>query len=170
MYAARTDLTGSSHWRVVALRIARLSAARGPPGPAGGRLAVAVRAIRGATQLEIDERQHLLDRTTELVRTVLVDNRLDSDDIISIMFTATSDLHAEFPAYAARQLGLVDVPLMCTRELEIDGSMPRVIRLMAHVETDLARADITHVYLHGAADLRRDLVRVASHSSDDRPS
>jgi chorismate mutase len=131
---------------------------------------VAVRAIRGATQLETDEREHLLDRTTELVRTVLVDNALSSDDVISILFTATSDLHAEFPAYAARQLGLVDVPLLCTRELEIDDSMPRVIRLMAHVETDLARADVTHVYLHGAANLRRDLARVSSHSSDDCPS
>jgi len=131
---------------------------------------VAVRAIRGATQLEADEREHLLDRTTELVRTVLVDNALSSDDVISILFTATSDLHAEFPAYAARQLGLVDVPLLCTRELEIDDSMPRVIRLMAHVETDLARADVTHVYLHGAANLRRDLARVSSHSSDDCPS
>ncbi len=131
---------------------------------------MAVRAIRGATQLEADEREHLLDRTTELVRTVLVDNALSSDDVISILFTATSDLHAEFPAYAARQLGLVDVPLLCTRELEIDDSMPRVIRLMAHVETDLARADVTHVYLHGAANLRRDLARVSSHSSDDCPS
>ncbi len=131
---------------------------------------MAVRAIRGATQLETDEREHLLDRTTELVRTVLVDNALSSDDVISILFTATSDLHAEFPAYAARQLGLVDVPLLCTRELEIDDSMPRVIRLMAHVETDLARADVTHVYLHGAANLRRDLARVSSHSSDDCPS
>ncbi len=131
---------------------------------------MAVRAIRGATQLETDERQHLLDRTTELVRAVLQDNHLDSADIISILFTATSDLHAEFPAYAARQLGLVDVPLMCTRELEIEGGMPRVIRLMAHVETDLARADITHVYLHGAANLRRDLARVASHTTVDHQS
>ncbi len=127
---------------------------------------MAVRAIRGATQLDVDERDHLLDRTTELVRTVLEDNSLGSDDIISIVFTATSDLHSEFPAYAARQLGLVDVPLMCTRELEIEGGMPRVIRLMAHVETDLARADVTHVYLHGAANLRRDLARVASHQPD----
>ncbi len=82
------------------------------------------------------------------------------DDFISIIFTATSDLHSEFPAYAARQLGFDDVPLICARELEIDGSMPRVVRMMAHVETDLSRKDITHVYLHGAAALRRDLARV----------
>ncbi|MGH3499045.1 MAG: chorismate mutase [Nocardioidaceae bacterium] len=127
---------------------------------------MAVRAVRGATQLDRDEREHLLDRTRELVSCVLADNGLVSDDIISILFTATGDLHSEFPAYAARLLGLVDVPLMCTRELEIDQSMPRVIRLMAHVDTDLPRADITHVYLHGAARLRRDLSRVASHERD----
>ena len=85
------------------------------------------------------------------------------DDFISIIFTATSDLVSEFPAYAARQLGFSDVPLVCARELEIEGSMPRVVRLMAHVETDLPRADITHVYLHGAANLRRDLSRTTSH-------
>lgn len=124
---------------------------------------MAVRAIRGATQLEVDEREHLLERVSELVTTVLSDNGLDADDLISILFTATEDVHSEFPAYAARELGMVDVPLMCTRELEIDDGMPRVIRLMAHVETDLGRADVTHVYLHGAAALRRDLTRVKSH-------
>ena len=77
-----------------------------------------------------------------------------------MIFTATSDLHSEFPAYAARQLGFGEVPLICARELEIEGSMPRVVRMLAHVETDLPRADITHVYLHGAAALRRDLTRV----------
>jgi len=124
---------------------------------------MAVRAIRGATQLDVDEREHLLERVSELVATVLSDNDLDADHLISILFTATGDLHSEFPAYAARRLGLVDVPLMCTRELEIGGGMPRVIRLMAHVETELSRADVTHVYLHGAAALRRDLARVKSH-------
>lgn len=124
---------------------------------------MAVRAIRGATQLEVDEREHLLERVSELVTTVLADNDLDADDLISILFTATQDVHSEFPAYAARQLGMVDVPLMCTRELEIGGGMPLVIRVMAHVETELSRAEITHVYLHGAAALRRDLTRVRSH-------
>ena len=82
------------------------------------------------------------------------------DDFISIIFTATEDLRSEFPAYAARRLGFVDVPLICARELEIEGSMPRVVRMMAHVETELTRAEVTHVYLHGAAALRRDLARV----------
>jgi len=79
---------------------------------------------------------------------------------LSEIFTATTDLVSEFPAYAARRLGFGEVPLLCARELEIDGAMPRVVRMLAHVETDLPRADITHVYLHGAARLRRDLTRV----------
>ena len=121
---------------------------------------VAVRAIRGAIQLDVDEREHLLERVAEMVTGVMEANRLAVDDVISIIFTSTSDLTSEFPAYAARQLGFGDVPLICARELEIERSMPRVVRLMAHVETDLPRADVTHVYLHGAAALRRDLTRV----------
>jgi chorismate mutase len=121
---------------------------------------VAVRAVRGATQLDIDDRDHMLARVTEMVTEVMDANGWGVDDFISIIFTATTDLVSEFPAYAARILGFTDVPLICTRELEIEGSMPRVVRMLAHVETDLPRADITHVYLHGAADLRRDLARV----------
>src|SRR5689334_21408486 len=105
----------------------------------------------------------MLDRVAELVTDVMAANDLVVDDFISIIFTATSDLVSEFPAYAARQLGFSDVPLVCARELEIEGSMPRVVRLMAHVETELPRADVTHVYLHGAANLRRDLSRTTSH-------
>jgi chorismate mutase len=123
---------------------------------------VAVRAVRGATQLDEDTREHMLERVAEMVRDAMESNALDVDDFISIIFTATSDLVAEFPAYAARTLGFSDVPLLCARELEIAGSMPRVVRMMAHVETELPRADITHVYLHGAAALRRDLSRVHS--------
>src|ERR687889_466013 len=109
----------------------------------------------------------MLDRVAEMVTDVMSANALDVDDFISIIFTATSDLTSEFPAYAARQLGFSDVPLVCARELEIEGSMPRVVRLLAHVETDLPRADITHVYLHGAAGLRRDLARTHSVPDDE---
>ena len=123
---------------------------------------MSVRAVRGATQLETDSREHMLDRVAEMVRDVMASNELDVDDFISIIFTATSDLQAEFPAYAARQLGFDDVPLICARELEIERSMPRVVRMMAHVETSRARSEITHVYLHGAAALRSDLTRVRS--------
>ena len=123
---------------------------------------MAVRAVRGATQLEEDVREHLLDRVAEMVLDVMTVNGLEVDDFISVIFTATSDLVSEFPAYAARRLGFGEVPLICARELEIDGSMPRVVRMMAHVESDLPRADITHCYLHGAAALRTDLSRVRS--------
>ena len=121
-----------------------------------------VRAVRGATQLVTDTREEMLDRVAEMVTEVMAANRLDVDDFISVIFTATSDLVAEFPAYAARQLGFGEIPLLCARELEIAGSMPRVVRMLAHVETDRPRADITHVYLHGAALLRTDLTRVRS--------
>ena len=121
-----------------------------------------VRAVRGATQLVTDTRDEMLDRVAEMVTEVMTTNQLDVDDFISVIFTATSDLVAEFPAYAARQLGFGEIPLLCARELEIAGSMPRVVRMLAHVETDLPRADITHVYLHGAALLRTDLTRVRS--------
>jgi chorismate mutase len=123
---------------------------------------VSVRAVRGATQLVTDTRDEMLDRVAEMVTEVMAANRLDVDDFISVIFTATSDLVAEFPAYAARQLGFGEIPLLCARELEIAASMPRVVRMLAHVETDLPRADITHVYLHGAALLRTDLTRVRS--------
>ena len=123
---------------------------------------MAVRAIRGATQLEEDVRDHMLERVAEMVTDVMEANGLEVDDFISVIFTATSDLVSEFPAYAARRLGFGEIPLICARELEIDGSMPRCVRMMAHVETDLPRADITHVYLHGAAALRSDLTRVRS--------
>ncbi len=123
-------------------------------------MAKSVRAVRAATQLTADSREEMLDRVSEMVTEVMAANGLGVDDFISLIFTATADLHAEFPAYAARQLGFDDVPLLCARELEIDGSMPRVVRLLAHVETDLARQDVTHVYLHGAAALRRDLTKV----------
>jgi chorismate mutase len=119
-----------------------------------------VRAIRGATQLESDDREHMLERVAEMVTGVLAANELAVDDFVSIIFTATSDLVSEFPAYAARLLGFDDVPLICARELEIEGSMPRVVRMLAHVETHLPRSEITHVYLHGASHLRRDLSRV----------
>jgi chorismate mutase len=104
----------------------------------------------------------MLDRVAEMVTEVMTVNRLDVDDFISVIFTATSDLVAEVPAYAARQLGFGEVPLLCARELEIAGSMPRVVRMLAHVETELPRADVTHVYLHGAAALRTDLTRIRS--------
>jgi len=120
---------------------------------------MAVRAIRGAIQLDVDEREHLLDRTRQLVREVLRANALDTASLISILFTVTADLRSEFPALAARELGLGDVPLLCTTEIDVPGALPRVVRLMAHAEMDVPRADVQHVYLCGAEALRRDLAQ-----------
>lgn len=120
---------------------------------------MAIRAVRGATQVDADDRELILEGTAELVTEVLTRNRLRGEDLISAIFTVTSDLSAEFPAYAARQAGLADVPLLCATEIPVPGAMPRVIRMLAHVETDLGRADIRHVYLRGAAELRTDLPR-----------
>lgn len=118
-----------------------------------------VRAVRGAIQVERDDRDEVLAATTELVSEVLERNALGHDDLISIVFTATPDLRSEFPAYAARQMGIVDVPLLCASEIDVPGAMPRVLRLLAHVQTDRERADVRHVYLRGAAALRTDLPR-----------
>lgn len=118
-----------------------------------------VRAVRGATQVDVDDREEILQASAELVAAVLDRNELTADDIISIVFTATPDLTAEFPAYAARLLGLTDVPLLCATEIAVPGSMPRVLRLLAHVETERSRAELRHVYLRGAVALRSDLPR-----------
>ena len=118
---------------------------------------MALRAVRGAIQVERDEREEVLAASAEMVRAVLDRNGLTPDDLVSVVFTATPDLTSEFPAYAARQMGIVDVPLLCATEIAVPGAMPRVLRLLAHVETDLARSEVRHVYLRGAAALRTDL-------------
>jgi chorismate mutase len=120
---------------------------------------MAVRAIRGATQLDTDDREHLLALVDELIREVLAQNDVVNDELISMILTATPDLHSEFPALAARQLGIGDVPLLCAQELDVEGAMPRVIRVMVHVESTKPRSEIRHVYLRGAAGLRRDLAQ-----------
>jgi chorismate mutase len=118
---------------------------------------MAVRAIRAAIQIDGNERDLILEGASELVREMLRRNHLSNADLISIVFTATPDLNAEFPAYAARLMGMTDVPLLCSTEISVPGAMPRVLRLLAHVETQLARGEIAHPYLRGAAALRRDL-------------
>jgi chorismate mutase len=118
---------------------------------------VAVRAIRGATQVDENDRDAILTGSAELVLAVLERNELVPDDLISAIFTVTPDLNADFPAYAARKAGLVDVPLLCSTEIPVPGAMPRVVRMMAHVETEKKRSDLRHVYLRGAAQLRTDL-------------
>lgn len=118
-----------------------------------------IRAIRGAIQLDSDEREHLLKLTAELLAKMMHANNLHTDQLVSILFTATPDITSEFPALAARELGLGDVPLMCFVEMNVVGSMPRVIRVMIHAELDIPRIEVQHVYLRGAATLRLDIAQ-----------
>ncbi|HLK00331.1 MAG TPA: chorismate mutase [Streptosporangiaceae bacterium] len=118
-----------------------------------------VRAIRGAVQIDGNDRDLILEGTAELVSEVMARNDLTTDDIISVLFTVTPDLTAEFPALAARKLGFHDVPLICANEIPVPGAMPRVVRLLAHVETSRPRSDIQHVYLRGTVALRQDIAQ-----------
>lgn len=120
---------------------------------------MAIRAIRGATQVDANERDLILEATAELVTEVMARNGLATDDVISVVFTATPDLTAEFPALAARKLGFDSVPLLCASEIDVPRALPRVIRLMAHVETDRPRSQLRHVYLRGAVALRLDIAQ-----------
>lgn len=116
-----------------------------------------VRALRGATTVDRDEPAHITERVVALLEEMIERNGVHHDDLISILFTATDDIHSIFPATAARSVGLGDVPLICARELDIADATPLCIRVMAHLESDRARADLRHVYLEGARGLRDDL-------------
>ena len=118
-----------------------------------------VRAIRGATTLERDARDHLHERTEELVAAMLAANDLATHDLISVFFTCTPDIVSDFPAAAARNMGLGDVPLMCAQEMAVEGSLALVVRVMMHVTSDRDRSAMSHVYLHEAVHLRRDLAQ-----------
>ncbi|MFE7704757.1 chorismate mutase [Streptomyces sp. NPDC057486] len=120
---------------------------------------MAVRAVRGAVQLDRDEAGHMDERVSGLLTAILERNSLVADDLISIWFTATPDLHSDFPAAAARGIGIVDVPLICAQELDVEGAMPRVVRILAHVETYLPKSEIAHVYLGATASLRKDIAQ-----------
>ena len=101
----------------------------------------------------------MAEAVTELLSEILVRNEVSLDELVSIFFTATPDLHSAFPAAAARGIGLADVPLMCAQELDITGAMEKVIRVMLHVQTDTPRSEIKHVYLRGAEALRKDIAQ-----------
>jgi chorismate mutase len=117
---------------------------------------VQLRALRGAITVEANEADTILSATEELVREVVGRNGLTHDDIVSCIFTCTGDLDAEFPAVAARNLGFSDVPLLCAREMQVPGSLPRVIRLLMHCYCD-PDTEPSHVYLREAVTLRKDL-------------
>src|SRR3954451_24124074 len=117
----------------------------------------AVRALRGATTVDADTVEQVNERVQSLVTRMLDRNGVDKDDVISILFTATDDIHSVFPATAARGIGLGDVPLICARELDITAATPMCIRVMMHVNTTKPRDELHHVYLQGAKGLRDDL-------------
>jgi chorismate mutase len=118
---------------------------------------VAVRALRGATTVDSDDPEQIDQRVKALLGELFERNGIDKEDLISILFTATDDIHSVFPAAAARAFGLGDVPLICARELDIEGGTPMCIRVMIHLTTERSRSELRHVYLEGAKGLRDDL-------------
>jgi chorismate mutase len=117
----------------------------------------AVRALRGATTIDEDTPAQIEARVVELLEQMIDRNGVDHDDLISVFFTATEDVVSTFPATAARTYGLGDVPLICARELSVEGGTPRCIRVMMHLTTERTRQELHHVYLEGARGLRDDL-------------
>jgi chorismate mutase len=116
-----------------------------------------VRAARGAIVVTEDTPTCLLDATKRLLTEMLARNSVDTEDLISILFSVTDDLRSAFPAEAARMMGLGRVPLMCAREIPVEGSKPMIVRVLMHFHSELPLAEVTHVYLDGAESLRDDL-------------
>jgi chorismate mutase len=117
----------------------------------------AVRALRGATTVDVDEPAHLTERIVALLQEMLDRNEVDHDDLISIVFTTTPDIRSMFPAKAARVMGLGDVPLLGALEADIEGGTPMCVRVLMQLNTSKSRAELRHVYLEGARNLRDDL-------------
>ena len=116
-----------------------------------------VRAARGAITVPSDEPERVLSQTARVLGDLLECNGVAADRIVSVLFTATPDLSSAFPAEAARRMGLGAVPLLCAREIDVAGAMPRVIRVLMHFHTDRPQSEVAHVYLDGAQALRDDL-------------
>ena len=119
----------------------------------------AVRGVRGAITVERDDAELLLSATERLLREIVAENAIDSDDVASALFTLTPDLVSQFPALAARRMGWTRVPLLNFTEIAVPGGLPRVIRVLLHVNTEKRQDEIVHVYLDGARVLRPDLER-----------
>lgn len=118
-----------------------------------------MRAIRGATCLERDDAELMREAVVELLGEMLARNSIDQHQLVSIILTGTPDLTTAFPAAGARDLGLVDVPLICAQEMDVVGALERVVRVMIHADIDTPRAEIRHVYLRGAEVLRQDIAQ-----------
>lgn len=118
------------------------------------------RGVRGATTVEANTREDILRATRQLLALMIRQNGIEPCSIGSALFTTTTDLDAEFPALAARQLGWLDVPLMCGHEMAVPGSLPRCVRVLLHWNTEKPACEIVHVYIRGAAALRPDLTKL----------
>jgi chorismate mutase len=118
---------------------------------------VPLRALRGATTVDVDEKDHVTERIVTLLTEMFERNAVDHDSLVSIIFTTTPDIRSVFPGASARTMGLGDVPLLGAQEADIIGGTPMCVRVLAHLESDTPRADLRHVYLEGAKGLRDDL-------------
>ncbi len=121
---------------------------------------MAVRGIRGATTAESNTKEEIISKTRELLESLFEKNEISIEDIVSIIFSVTNDLDAEFPALAAREIGWIYTPLFCTLEIPVPGSLKSCIRILMHVNSDMKQQDAIHVYLHSAKKLRPDLETV----------
>lgn len=125
-------------------------------------------AIRGATTVSRNEKTDILVATEELLLSILDANKIEIDDISSILFTATKDITRVYPAVAAREIGITTAALMCVQEMDVEGSLPMCIRVMVQIQGKSADMNlhIKHIYLHGAAKLRPDLAKVSAVAID----
>ena len=112
------------------------------------------RGIRGATTATSNTSEDILEATLEMMRALTVLNDLTTDDVASAIFTTTPDLNATFPALAAREIGWTEVPLLCSHEMDVPASLQKAVRVLLHVNTTQSAAEIRHVYLKGATQLR----------------
>ncbi|NCV41656.1 MAG: chorismate mutase [Actinobacteria bacterium] len=118
-----------------------------------------IRAIRGATQVSANTQEAIATGVQELIQAILEANSLTPNDVVSVFFTSTPDLTASFPAAACREIGFAAVPLIGSVEVDVPGALAMVIRTMLHVESSKSREEISHIYLHGAVALRRDIAQ-----------
>lgn len=116
-----------------------------------------VRGLRGATTVAEDTSEELHQATAELLQAMMERNGVERDDLVTIIFTATPDITSDFPAAAARSIGLSDVPLLCACEINVRDAIPRVIRILMHIYTEKTLSELRHVYLRDAQPLRTDL-------------
>ena len=118
---------------------------------------MAVRGIRGAITVSVNTKKEIIDKTGELLQVILERNKMIVEDIASAFFTVTDDLNAEFPAVAARNLGWIYTPLMCSKEIPVPGSLNMCVRVLLHINSNKKQSEMMHVYLGGAMKLRPDL-------------